>query len=58
MTIIVHNCELGICKDNTTLYAGFITNTGVSRTWEIEYDYDFSFDKNLQFLYDKILKEW
>lgn len=52
------SCELGIEYDNGKLYAGFIHNVGMSHNWEIDYDKDFTFDENLQALYENICENW
>lgn len=39
------------------LCAGGCFNTGLSKDYVIDYDYDFSIDENLQALYDYILKK-
>ncbi len=52
--------ELGFFYDQNTneLYAGYISNSGINKQWVVEYDADFSFDENLQNLYDKICEDW
>lgn len=50
--------ELGVVYDKGQLYAGYISNSGVSKEWVIDYDKDFTFDENLQCLYEIIDKEW
>ena len=39
------------------LCAGGCFNTGISKDYAIDYDYDFSIDENLQALYDYILEK-
>ena len=39
------------------LCAGGCFNTGISKDYVIDYDYDFSIDENLQALYDYILEK-
>lgn len=50
--------ELGVVKDANSLYAGYITNTGVNKQWVIEYDDCFSLDENLQYLYELIESDY
>lgn len=44
-------------EDNQILFAGPATNAGVMREVEFEYDNEFSFDRNIQALYDKCIEE-
>lgn len=50
--------ELGVVKNANSLYAGYITNTGVNKQWVIEYDDFFSLDENLQYLYELIESDY
>lgn len=46
--------ELGIFRENDKLYAGYISNSGVSKEWSIDYDDSYLFDTNLEYLIDVI----
>lgn len=46
---------LGIELHNGTLVAGAVTNGGIFNDYSIEYDFDSSLDRNLQYLYDEII---
>lgn len=46
--------ELGFVWDGKEFYAGYISNSGCNKQWKIEYNEDFSFDENLQLLYEYI----
>lgn len=50
--------ELGVFYENGKLYAGYVSNSGCSKEWEIDYDKDFTFDENLQYLYEIIEKDF
>ena len=39
------------------LCAGSCFNTGISKSYSINYDYDFSIDENLQALYEHIIEK-
>lgn len=45
---------LGVVRDKDCFYAGYVFNSGVSKTWVIEYDDDFSFDENLSMMLEYI----
>lgn len=47
--------ELGVFYEKGKLYAGYISNAGVSRDYEIKYDPSFTFDENLQTLIEEII---
>lgn len=49
---------LGVEYKEGKLYAGFICNAGMSHDWEIEYDKDFTFEENLQSLYEVIQENY
>lgn len=49
---------LGVFRDKDKIYAGFIFNSGVSRTWEMDYDENFTFYQNLEALNEIIEQEW
>jgi hypothetical protein len=51
-------CELGVFYEDGKLYAGYISNSGANKEWSIDYDEDFSFDENLQSLYEEILDNY
>lgn len=46
----------GVEYKDGKLYAGSITNNGIMREYELEYDNDLDIDANLQNLYDKIIE--
>ena len=48
---------LYIGYDNGIIYAGTMTNTGILRQYEFEYEHDLSADKNLQDIYEYILEK-
>lgn len=48
---------LGVEYEDGKLYAGSITNTGIMREYEIDYDTESSVDSNLQALYDTVIEE-
>lgn len=52
------SCELGYFLEENTLYAGFISNAGVSKDWVMDYDKDFTLDQNLEALCDLITETW
>ena len=43
--------------DNGILYAGSMTNTGILRQYEFEYEFDDSVDKNIQDVYEYVLEK-
>lgn len=47
--------ELGVFYEQGKLYAGYISNAGVSKNYEIEYDPSLTFDENLQTLIEEII---
>lgn len=57
-TIEYEGHELGVVYENRQLYAGFISNAGVSKDWVMDYDEDFTFDQNLEALCDLITETW
>lgn len=57
-TIEYKGHELGVVYENGKLYAGFISNAGVSRDWEMQYEQDFSWEWNLEALCDLITETW
>ena len=48
---------LYIGYDNGIIYAGAMTNTGILRQYEFEYEHDLSVDKNIQDIYEYILEK-
>ena len=46
---------LHIGYDNGIIYAGTMTNNGILRQYEFEYEHDLSVDKNIQDIYEYIL---
>ena len=48
---------LHIGYDNGIIYAGAMTNTGILRQYEFEYEHDLSVDKNMQDIYEYILEK-
>ena len=48
---------LHIGYDNGIIYAGAMTNTGILRQYEFEYEHDLSVDKNIQDIYEYILEK-
>ena len=48
---------LHIGYENGIIYAGTMTNNGILRQYEFEYEHDLSVDKNLQDIYEYILKK-
>ena len=48
---------LYIGYDNGIIYAGTMTNNGILRQYEFEYEHDLSVDKNLQDIYEYILEK-
>jgi len=57
-TIEYEGHELGVVYENGQLYAGFISNTGIGKDWIIDYDKDYTFEENLQYLCDIITETW
>lgn len=47
---------LHIGYDNGIIYAGAMTNTGILRQYEFEYEHDLSVDENIQDIYEYILE--
>ncbi|MBQ8768024.1 MAG: hypothetical protein IJZ16_14615, partial [Clostridia bacterium] len=43
--------------DNGIIYAGAMTNTGILRQYEFEYEFDVSVDANVQDIYDYVLEK-
>jgi hypothetical protein len=52
------SCVLGVFYENGKFYAGYISNSGVNKEWNIDYDKDFTFDENLQSLYEIIENDY
>lgn len=48
---------LHIGYENEIIYAGAMTNTGILRQYEFEYEHDLSVDKNIQDIYEYILEK-
>ena len=48
---------LHIGYDNGIIYAGAMTNTGILRQYEFEYEHDLSVDKNIQDIYEYIFEK-
>ena len=48
---------LYIGYENGIIYAGTMTNTGILRQYEFEYEHDLSVDKNIQDIYEYILEK-
>ena len=48
---------LYIGYDNGIIYAGTMTNNGILRQYEFEYEHDLSVDKNIQDIYEYILEK-
>ena len=48
---------LHIGYDNGIIYAGTMTNNGILRQYEFEYEHDLSVDKNIQDIYEYILEK-
>lgn len=48
---------LHIGYDNGIIYAGAMTNTGILRQYEFEYEHDLNVDKNIQDIYEYILEK-
>lgn len=48
---------LYIGYENGIIYAGAMTNTGILRQYEFEYEHDLSVDKNMQDIYEYILEK-
>ena len=48
---------LHIGYENGIIYAGTMTNTGILRQYEFEYEHDLSVDKNIQDIYEYILEK-
>ena len=48
---------LHIGYDNGIIYAGAMTNTGILRQYEFEYEHDLGVDKNIQDIYEYILEK-
>lgn len=48
---------LHIGYDDGIIYAGAMTNTGILRQYEFEYEHDLSVDKNIQDIYEYILEK-
>jgi len=48
---------LHIGYDNGIIYAGNMTNNGILRKYEFEYEHDLSVDKNIQDIYEYILEK-
>lgn len=48
---------LHIGYENGIIYAGTMTNTGILRRYEFEYEHDLSTDKNIQDIYEYILEK-
>lgn len=48
---------LYIGYENGIIYAGAMTNTGILRRYEFEYEHDLSVDKNIQDIYEYILEK-
>lgn len=46
---------IAIDADENIMYAGNITNYGIYREYEIDIDYTFSVDSNIEALYDEII---
>ena len=42
--------------ENGIIYAGAMTNTGILRQYEFEYEFDISVDKNIQDIYDYVIE--
>lgn len=57
-TIEYKGHELGVVYESGYLYAGFITNAGVSRDWVIDYGKDQTFEENLEYLCNIITENW
>lgn len=57
-TIEYEGHELGVEYKNGKLYAGFIFNAGISHDWEMDYDNDSTWEKNLEDLCDLITETW
>lgn len=57
-TIEYEGHELGVVYENGKLYAGFISNAGVSQDWIMDYDPYFTWEENLEELCDIITENW